>query len=1415
MTRLRIIRERRLDMTAAGCCRLLTPVLVSAFLAVPGLAQEGKQKEIKTYDLPDEPTEPGPKQDEEKKAPMGIKALTTRPEAMADDKLEAAIQALDELIEMTAGDDPSKPEFLARKAELYWDKAENYFNKAYGDDMFHRLKAAQDSGDEGVIASTEAEQKAFLNARLQWQLKTIRVYEDIVENYPEYPALDSVLYYLGYTLVQMDRGADAFPFFSRIIREFPTSDYSPNALLNIGEFYFNSGRMDDASMIYQEVENFPMSAAYGLAIYKKGWCLYNMGEHEAAMSQFLRVIDYARSDAAKAVGYGKQLLREAQRDLVMVYSQVGNPENAVRVFKKISPTDYMTLAIRLAEGYSSQGEYVKSIRLFKSIIAEFAEGEESHRIVEFQRSILMNAYRLGIAAAVVEETRRLIGLLDKFQDTAPRDFITFEMDKAELMVRIIATTYHKEVAVTREAKTMEFTHLLYREYLRLFPDAAERYNMTLNYAQLLTQVDKFAEAAEQFSAAVQLRPDGDQAREAAREAVANYYKLLDLSRQQEVKSADASDLKPRELPEFEKKLVAASNRYLSMVQPDAPNVVEARFAAAMVQYDHNHFDEASAGFRRIIEDNPEHPNAPDAARLLLSSLHLQRDISGLNAVAEEIARRPELMQGDVPGIVTRIREQADFNKCYEFEKNRRHRTAAECFLEYVRQFPDTPLKDRSLINAGNNFFKARLVERSLQANTQLFNDMPDSPLAPRALYNVGEIYRRLAVYSEAARFYEIFVKMLPRHELTEKALRYATVFRRGLGEYDAAVIDLRKYLGLFKDSDHVASITFDIGAVREKQGRHRHALKHFNDFIRDFGKSAGLDLFLKAHLKVAQMYKAGKSLKNTLKWYANTVDAYEEMTAEEKDKLGSIGLSAVAEARFMQGEAVLKEVRKVQVRGNQQQIAVSIDQKLRLMKDAMDVFESVSVLGQPHWTIAALSRKGFAFQALAESIENVPPPRKFNAQQEEMFRGGLTQKALPVWEKAKNEFKSCVAMAKKLKWYNTFSEQAEEAMLRLDPEFKAMPDIRPSPGAYSLILGRPRLLQFREGKDAPRWTDSGVKSRIRNAAEGTGGSAAVMYNMGALLEVDGDLDGAVSWYKKAIAGNAGLADAVARLGMIALHRGDPGAAMSRFEEALKIDPANSVAHNYEAKKAIDAGDYAEAINHARMALVSDPDSMDAYLNLDAAYYEMGLLDVGVLVGRNALGLNSDDAPIQNMLGLIFSRRGKVRDAVRLFEDAVQDDHDLFDARMNLGAVTLGYKDFGIAATQFGKAVELRPASTSAKMGLAVAKRGMGEGKEALRILTGMADRDPGNADVRYNLCILRQETLGDYEKALSECRQFVNMVTAHPKLKQAEHRIEGLEMIIEALEMEDVSPPAEEPVPEEGEAVSEEETVENEGEAGE
>jgi Tfp pilus assembly protein PilF len=342
------------------------------------------------------------------------------------------------------------------------------------------------------------------------------------------------------------------------------------------------------------------------------------------------------------------------------------------------------------------------------------------------------------------------------------------------------------------------------------------------------------------------------------------------------------------------------------------------------------------------------------------------------------------------------------------------------------------------------------------------------------------------------------------------------------------------------------------------------------------------------------------------------------------------------------------------------------------------------------------------------------------------------------------------------------------------------------------------LLPEKDGVDAPKWSDADVDARVKQAAEAADATPEAMYNMGAWLKSKGRAAEAGPWFEKAAAGKPNFDKAIAALGLVLVQEGRLPEAEAKFDAAMKIDPANAIANAFRAARSLSKKSYTDAINMARDGLVSDPDSHDAYAVLAAAYLEMGLIDAGLLVARNALSLDAADGQIENLMGIMFGKQNEVRQAVKMFSKATTDSPEIYEAWMNLGLVTLGYKDLKTAGDSFDRALALKPTSRDARLSKAIVLRGSNQGQESLKILKGLAG-ERADADVHFNMCLLYQENLSQEEKALDECSTFVSMIPAdHPKRKEVERRIEGIKITIEALRS---VPPAAPAAGDEGAAV--------------
>jgi tetratricopeptide (TPR) repeat protein len=126
----------------------------------------------------------------------------------------------------------------------------------------------------------------------------------------------------------------------------------------------------------------------------------------------------------------------------------------------------------------------------------------------------------------------------------------------------------------------------------------------------------------------------------------------------------------------------------------------------------------------------------------------------------------------------------------------------------------------------------------------------------------------------------------------------------------------------------------------------------------------------------------------------------------------------------------------------------------------------------------------------------------------------------------------------------------------------------------------------------------------------------------------------------------------------------------------------------------------------------------------------------------ATTVNDQYAPVFNLLGLILLRMERVTPALAEFRKAVALDPNFLEAHMNIGAVTLSFRDYKSAEEAFAKALTLNPNKKTrieALVGLGVAYRGQRKFQEAMAKYKEAQNLDPANVDITYNMGILVQD----------------------------------------------------------------------------
>ncbi len=802
--------------------------------------------------------------------------------------VEMQIGKMKKLIQVTPDDDPQKPDFLFRLGELYAEKQHYYFGKARAlDQKIYEMPPNQ-------RGNLSAEQHKYESEEQKWLLEAVKAYIGATK-YRKYERMDEVLFRLAFLLTSVKKEDQAREFLHRLIKDYPNSKYIPDAYLSFAEYYFDKGEMDNALKFYEKVEQFPKSAVYPYAVYKKGWCYVNQGDYKTALETFVSVVRMSTEGKINVSKAQKEaLIKEAKKDIVKAYAHVGGPEKAWEFFQRTGGDYAPKMMESLAELYWEQGQFQDSSRVYKKVIAQ---NMDSPRICEWQNKIVRNTLSAGNKRDQVQEIERLGAVYDKVAEMkgVKKDQLEECRNTFHDTAKELALIWHKEAQKTKNQDTYALDKFIYKVYLEHFPKDKDSYDMNFYYGELLWTLENWKDAAEQYTHVVEMNPQGKYVKDAAYAAVLAWKNALNVDdhEQKELVENDRKKfeeaekhkkLEPQVIPEYQQKMIGAFDTYIKYV-PDAPELVTIKYRKARIFYEYNHFDEAAKLFEDIVRKYPKHELALYSANLLLDSLNAQGKTKEVVSWVDKFLEMPELMKDPEFGKqMISLKSDTYDMEGHQYEKEKNFKECGRSMLAAAEALPDHPKHAERLWNAGQCFQNAHLVGQALKARLALIAAHPKDPLAQKALFRVAAGYHQLAYYSKAAEHYEDFASKFPGEKKATDALGNATTFRIGLGESEKALADMDsfvKFYGSRKPQD-AAGVFFQMGDVYEKKGDMDALAKHLENYLKKWGPQGGPDRQVLAHYRLGEMA-----------WKASCPKASEDGACLEIKRLAATGRQKV------------------------------------------------------------------------------------------------------------------------------------------------------------------------------------------------------------------------------------------------------------------------------------------------------------------------------------------------------------------------------------------------------------------------------------------------------------------------------------------------------------------------------------------
>jgi tetratricopeptide (TPR) repeat protein len=669
-----------------------------------------------------------------------------------------------------------------------------------------------------------------------------------------------------------------------------------------------------------------------------------------------------------------------------------------------------------------------------------------------------------------------------------------------------------------------------------------------------------------FDAVVAENPNGPQAPEAAYASVLCYQNIYTEKhkdgshlkgggnlpssaggKEKDKKAADKAKFLPKDFTESQKGMITAFNRYICYIKPPANDkeaqeqYVEVKYARGRTYFEAQHWEEAALAFRDVALNHADKDVGIYASQLYLESLNVLGSSldpprpSCYDDMAQDVPKFIDLYckggkekdNAEQCGILIRIQRDIErlraenlvkaADKASGPEALKQYEQAATAYMDMWKKYGESaceakqPACERSeevLYNAAKSFQAARLIAKAIAARKILLDpryNLNNTQLAKQAVYEIGGNYQAIAVYDEAANWYEKFARENPKMEKAPDALQDAVVLRLGLGQEDQAIKDadlFNKNYGRAKAAQ-TAQIAFAIGAHYIDREDWGNARKRLQTAMGQIDRNATFDVQVQAHAMMGRVYVQLKnqaqaaSEYNKVRGYWRDADAgikkLDAIGGDQQEKIRRLGkvLTSVGEAYFFFAEQKRKDVEKIKFpeykgKGDREEVMKHIKTKVadwvKKKRSAIEDTEKeyLKVVNlqpepPPRWVIASGSRVGQMWSKFVAEFRAAPIPAEWKQKGpvpgipdltwEDIrfaYYSELDNASEPQKQQAKGAYKTCLSYSVKYQYFDEYSRTCEVWLSKNYPaEFHLIDEFRGAPSRVNSGLSeRPAPLNL-------------------------------------------------------------------------------------------------------------------------------------------------------------------------------------------------------------------------------------------------------------------------------------------------------------------------------------------------------------------
>ncbi len=237
------------------------------------------------------------------------------------------------------------------------------------------------------------------------------------------------------------------------------------------------------------------------------------------------------------------------------------------------------------------------------------------------------------------------------------------------------------------------------------------------------------------------------------------------------------------------------------------------------------------------------------------------------------------------------------------------------------------------------------------------------------------------------------------------------------------------------------------------------------------------------------------------------------------------------------------------------------------------------------------------------------------------------------------------------------------------------------------------------------------------------------------------------------------------LGMARQHQGDADGAVDAYRRAIAAAP-EAIAPTFNLAATLhDLGRVDEAIPAYQALLAHAPDHVDALRNLGSLHRLRGEHDAAITCYRRALVVRPDEPGVLINLGNALADIGRTDEAEATYRRALEAQPQAAEAHAGLANLAIRNNRLEAALAASDAALAINPRLTAAHFTRSLALRDLGRGAEAADSFARTTALDPGHDEARLAGCFVHLPVIPETEDEIAQgraaYRQALDALAAH------------------------------------------------------